>query len=114
MSRSAAAGTRMAPRQNQVDDQDHGVRIDYGEITDRDGQPVRHVKVQPNKGADNPTLKALAAKNSHQVLAQTFVVLDNRDPKEAAQKMVADLAANALGEDDEEEAKKQPKKGGKK
>ena len=67
---AAVAGTRAEPKRDE--DKRAGVRVDFGEVVDRDGRKVRHYKVQPNKGADDPTLKDMAAKNSHQVVAEAF------------------------------------------
>lgn len=115
MSLSAAAGTRLAPPRGTNDDQECGVRFDYGEITERDGSKVRQVKVQPNKGAKNPTINALAKQDSHQVLAEAYVKLENTNSGDASKQLEADLKADAERKDAEKEAKKQqPKKGGKK
>lgn len=69
---------------------------------------------QPNKGADNTSLKDLAAKNSHQVVAEAFIPIDSTDAKEAVKDMFEDLRADAAVKDAEKESKKDPKKGGKK
>ena len=66
---AAVASTRTAPSQSAENDKHIGVRLDYGETFDRGGEKVSHVKVQSNKGADNQSLKDLAAENSHQVVA---------------------------------------------
>ena len=71
---------------------------------------MRHVKVQPNKGADNPSLKDLAAKNPHQVVAEAFVPIENMDNKETIREMFDDLRADAAVKDSEKEAKKGGKK----
>lgn len=114
VSAAAAAGTRAAPARNTPEEKEIGIRFDYGEVKDRDGRQVRHFKVQPNKGAADPTLKSLAAKNLHQVLAEAFVPIDSKDSKEAVKELCADLIDDAKRKDAEREAKKQPKKGGKK
>ena len=113
LSKSAAAGTRLAPSRGENKDPEDGLRFDFGEITDRNGRQVRQVKVQPNKGAKDPSLKALAQKNSHQVLAEAYVDVNHPDSREAAKQVISDLKDDAVRKDDEEEAKKQPKKGGK-
>lgn len=114
VSDAAVAGTRAVPSQSAENDKHIGVRLDYGETFNRGGKKVRHVKVQPNKGADNQSLKDLAAKNSHQVVAEAFIPVDSTDPKEAVRDMFEDLRADAAVKDSEKEAKKNPKKSGKK
>lgn len=42
----------------------------------KDGRRYKRYNLQANKGADNATLKEMANKNSHQVLAQADI---NRD-----------------------------------
>lgn len=114
MSRSAAAGTRAIPQRGSTDDTKIGLRLDYGEIVDRNGKKMRHVKMQPNKGADDRAIREKVARNSHQVLAEAFVDLDNPDKNAAGEQMFVDLEDDALCKEDEEEAKKQSKKDGKK
>lgn len=115
LSPSAVAGTRAAPTQAGTNDTKIGVRMDFGEITEHNGQKVRQVKIQPNKGADNPTLKAKAQKNPHQVSAVTYLPDDGKLPVPTVSKnMFADLSKSADDEEDDGPAKKTPKKGGKK
>jgi hypothetical protein len=114
VSNAAVPGTCAAPSQSAENDKHIGVRLDYGEAFNRDGKKVRHVKVQPNKGADNQSLKNLAAKNSHQVVAEAFIHTDSADPREAVRDMFEDLRADAAVKDAENKAKKNPKKVGKK
>ena len=69
---NAASGRRVIPAPTH--DRSIGVRIDRGvQVGDR-----IKVYVQPNKQADNRTLRDLANKNSHQNLAEAWV--DTKDP----------------------------------
>ncbi|RAK99334.1 uncharacterized protein BO80DRAFT_436215 [Aspergillus ibericus CBS 121593] len=69
-----AAGSRIIPARNH--DSSIGVRIDRGMQVDKRVK----IYVQPNKNADNRTIKDLANKNSHQNLAEAWV--DIEDPIE--------------------------------
>ena len=67
------AGTRAVPAQTGKNDADIGLRLDYGDKFTRNGKEYRRCKLQVNKQADNPTLKALAAKDSHKVWAEADI-----------------------------------------
>ncbi|GES57855.1 putative phosphotransferase enzyme family protein [Aspergillus terreus] len=69
---NTAAGRRIIPAQTH--DGSIGVRIDRGMQVDKRIK----IYVQPNKNADNRTIKELANQNSHQNLAETWV--DTEDP----------------------------------
>jgi hypothetical protein len=114
VSGAAVAGTRASPSQSAENDKHIGVRFDYGEAFNRGREKLKHVKVQPNKSADNQSLKTLAAKNSYQVVAEAFIPIDSAEPKEAVRDMFEDLRADAAVKDAENKAKKSPKKVGKK
>ncbi|GAB7335335.1 hypothetical protein MBLNU13_g07729t2 [Cladosporium sp. NU13] len=114
VSEAAVAGTRAAPSQSAENDKHIGVRLDYGETFNRGGKKVRHVKVQPNKGENNPSLKDLAAKKSHQVVAEAFIPIDSAYPKGAVRGMFKNLRGEAAAKDTEKEVKKNPRKVGKK
>ena len=69
---NSAAGGRIIPAQTH--DRSIGVRIDRGMQV---GDQIK-VYVQPNKQADNRTLRDLANADSHQNLAEALV--DTKDP----------------------------------
>ncbi|KAM5468643.1 hypothetical protein MferCBS49748_003401 [Microsporum ferrugineum] len=72
------AGTRVFPPANASNDKKIGVRLDKGEMVQ--GKPgFLRLKLQANKGAEDPTLKKMADKNSHKVLA-TIDVDTTQDP----------------------------------
>ncbi|KAI9732228.1 MAG: hypothetical protein M1835_003503, partial [Candelina submexicana] len=58
-------GTRAAPVQAGNNDKKIGGRIDYGEKVVKDGKEYQRLKYQVKKGAEVPTLKALANLDSH-------------------------------------------------
>lgn len=64
---NSAAGHRIIPA--RVHDIKIGLRIDRGEQI---GDRIK-IYLQPNKNAENPTVKALANENSHQNLAEAWV-----------------------------------------
>lgn len=96
-------GTRAAPAMMGKTDAEIGLRLDYGDKFVNDGKEYRRYKLQVNKQASNPTLKELAAKDSHKVLAEADMqinpVPDNAD--QAAADFFRDLE-----EDLEAKAKK--------
>ncbi|KAK3045460.1 hypothetical protein LTR09_012948 [Extremus antarcticus] len=77
------AGTRAVPAQTGKDDAEIGLRLDYGDKFTKSGKEYRRYKLQVNKQAANPTLKAMAAKNSHKVWAEADLQInpapDNAD-----------------------------------
>ncbi|EEQ31499.1 hypothetical protein McanMca71_007877 [Microsporum canis] len=73
-------GTRAGPTQTVPNDTNIGVRLDNAEKITKDGQHYKRYKLQPNKNAANVTLKELANKNSHQVLAEADMSLDESIP----------------------------------
>ena len=85
---ASAAGKRVIPAQSH--DQKIGVRIDRGEQV---GNRIK-IYLQPNKNASNPTIKALAAKNSHQNLAEAWI-----DTTKPINDDTVDEVFNALEED---------------
>ncbi|SMR54654.1 unnamed protein product [Zymoseptoria tritici ST99CH_1A5] len=86
-------GQRAAPAQTGKHDAQIGVRLDYGDKFERDGKEYRRFKLQPNKQAANPTLKAMAAENSHQILAEADLQINPppTDPKQAFNGLIEDL-----------------------
>jgi hypothetical protein len=54
----------------------------------------KRYKFQVNKGVDNPTLKTLADKNSHEVWSQADMPVDDGDPEEVANNLFDDLEKN--------------------
>ncbi|KAH7889319.1 hypothetical protein F5I97DRAFT_1843302 [Phlebopus sp. FC_14] len=73
---TAQSGSRAWP--NRTKDRAIGARLDYGEIfVGEDGQRYRNIVFQPNKDAEDRTVAAKAAQNSHQALAKIRVSVDN-------------------------------------
>lgn len=87
-------GTRAAPAQAGNNDKKIGTRLDNAETIDRDGKKFRRYKFQVNKGADNPTLKTLADKNSHEVWSHADMPVEEGDPEEVVNKLFDDLEKN--------------------
>lgn len=77
VSGTGTPGTRAAPTQAGNNDANIGLRLDYGERFKKDGKTYRRVNLQVNKGAENPTLKALANKNSHEVWSHADVLIES-------------------------------------
>jgi len=77
-----APGTRAAPTQSGNNDKKIGLRLDHGDIVVKDGKKFRRYKLQINKGAENPTLKALADKDSHRVWSHADIPIDDTDKTE--------------------------------
>ncbi|KAG5971669.1 hypothetical protein E4U56_006649 [Claviceps arundinis] len=75
-------GTRLAPTKSGQNDQNIGCRLDFGVKFEKDGQTVRRYNLQINSGAKNPTLKALANKDSH----ATWSYADTYHSKKSHQK----------------------------
>jgi hypothetical protein len=73
---------------NQVIDKRIGARIDYGEVYMENGELYRNMVIQPNKDAENPTLKAKANCNSHQALAKLKISINNPP---SAEEIAADI-----------------------
>jgi len=73
-------GTRAVPAQTAKNDADIGLRLDFGDKFTKDGKEYRRYKLQANKQAANPTLEALAAKDSHKVWAEADLQI-NPKPK---------------------------------
>lgn len=68
-----------------------GVRIDRGVQV---GNKIK-IYLQPNKDAANPTIKALANKNSHQNLAEAWVDVTKPITNETVDEVMDDLAQDA-------------------
>ena len=90
-------GTRAFPSPSGNNDAIIGVRIDNGEKIIKDGVEYKRYKLQVNKNAANPTLKSLAAKDSHQVLANGDVRADGKgDVGEFFDQLEANLEDNLM------------------
>jgi hypothetical protein len=76
------AGTRAAPPQSGNYDRKIGSRLDNGEAFTENGKRKKRYNFQLNKGADNPTLKKLADKNSHKVWSYADVDLEDERSSE--------------------------------
>ena len=74
-------GTRAAPTQAGNNDAKIGLRLDYGERFKIDGKEYLRVNLQVNKGAENPTLRALANKNSHEVWSYADILIEQVEAK---------------------------------
>ena len=86
--------TRAAPAQAGNNDKKIGVRLDNADTIVKDGKKFKRYKFQVNKGADNPTLKTLADKNSHEVWSQADMPVDDGDPEEVVNNLFDDLEKN--------------------
>ncbi|PNS21220.1 hypothetical protein CAC42_3558 [Sphaceloma murrayae] len=64
---AGTAGSRAAPAQAGNNDKKIGVRLDNADTIVKEGKKFKRYKLQVNKGAENPTLKGLADKNSHEM-----------------------------------------------
>ncbi|KAF4221629.1 hypothetical protein CNMCM8980_005621 [Aspergillus fumigatiaffinis] len=86
---NTAAGRRIIPAQTH--DSSIGVRIDRGM------QVEKRIKiyVQPNKNADNRTIKELANQNSHQNLAEAWVDIEDPVDDSTVDKIFDALEASA-------------------
>lgn len=93
------AGTRAAPTKTVVNDQRIGLRADWGDTFWRDGNQYKRVKIQANKGADNPTIRALAQKDSHKILAEADLEIGALSDDEAIDQLFEDLAEDAKTRD---------------
>lgn len=89
------AGSRVFPPQNAPVDKKIGVRLDKGETVQ--GKPgVLRLKLQANKGADDPTLKKLADENSHKVWATVDIDTTQDVTEENLEKVFKDLTDNIV------------------
>lgn len=92
------AGTRAMPAQTGKNDADIGLRLDYGDKFIKDGKEYRRYKLKVNKQAADPTLRALAAKNSHKVWAEADLQTNPppADPEQAAANLFDDLETDLV------------------
>jgi hypothetical protein len=82
---TAAPGSRAWP--NKKLDAKAGARLDYGGIsTSEDGLRYRNLVFQANAEAENPTLKALAGKGTHDKLGTIALNVDKPDEDSLYQK----------------------------
>jgi hypothetical protein len=82
-------GERCFPPRMPERDKKIGVRLDYAGLKE-DGQ-VRQLNLQINKGAKDPTLKKMAEKDSHAVVATVDVEVAQEATKENATRVFNDL-----------------------
>ncbi|KAH8589705.1 hypothetical protein B0O99DRAFT_332067 [Bisporella sp. PMI_857] len=87
------AGGRVYPARNQKNDAKYGIRIDKGEEVH--GQPnVVRLELQANSNADSKTIKDLARKDPHAVLATVDVDTTQEATEENLAKVKEDLLSN--------------------
>ncbi|GIK01372.1 hypothetical protein Aspvir_005406 [Aspergillus viridinutans] len=86
---NSAAGRRIIPAQKH--DSLIGVRIDRGVQVDKRVK----IYVQPNKNADNRTVRDLANKDSHQNLAEAWVDIEDPVDDSTVNKVFDALEASA-------------------
>jgi len=79
-SRIETAGTRAAPSRSGNNDEKIGSRLDNGENFTENGKRKKRYNFQINKGAENPTLKKMADKDSHKVYSYADIDLDDEKP----------------------------------
>ncbi|KAF4629415.1 hypothetical protein G7Y89_g8731 [Cudoniella acicularis] len=95
VSGATTPGSRAVPARNSKDDTAIGARVDNGEVYKKDGRMVKAVFLQPNKNAENRTLRTMAEKNSHQNLAFAEVPIepeaDDQKKRELAKQIFADF-----------------------
>lgn len=94
-------GTRAAPTQDGVHDTRIGSRLDYRDHIIKDGETYQRLKLQLNKGADDATLRAAAAKDSHKVWSQVDVHIEATTPSSSAKD---DTEKDAQGKEVSEES----------
>lgn len=70
------AGSRAWPTDKSLD-KSIGMRIDWGEIYEKNGKRLRNLCLQPNANADNATVKAKANQSTHQNLGIVTIDVDN-------------------------------------
>lgn len=87
------AGGRVYPAQNQKNDAKFGIRIDKGEAVH--GQPnVIRLKLQANSNAESKTIKDLAEKDPHAVLANVDVDTTQEANNDNLPKLKNDILSN--------------------
>lgn len=77
---TAEVHKRAAPAQTVTNDADIGLRLDHAGIVEKNGKKYKRLSLQPNKNAKNSTIKELAQKDSHQILAQADILVE-QNPK---------------------------------
>ncbi|KAK5116751.1 hypothetical protein LTR62_007425 [Meristemomyces frigidus] len=87
-------GTRAAPTQAGNNDKRIEVRLDNADTIIQDGKKFKRYKFQVNKGADNPTLKTFADKNSHEVWSHADMSCNDGDSESAIINLFEDLEKN--------------------
>jgi hypothetical protein len=90
---ATGAGGRVYPARTQKNDAKYGIRIDKGEVVD--GQPnVVRLKLQANSNAESKTIKDLARKDPHAVLATVDVDTTQEATEDNLRKVKEDLLSN--------------------
>lgn len=88
-------GTRAFPARTKANDAKFGVRIDNGEIVVRNGQEYKQYKFQANKEAENSTIRKIAEKNPHGVLAVAEIRVIKDFTDEEADEIITDFFGEA-------------------
>lgn len=91
-------GSRAAPTQAGTNDKKIGSRLDAGKNIIKNGKPYKLYDFQINKGADDPTLKHLANKDSHKVWSQAEISIGEGSPEESVAQLFESLEANLKDE----------------
>ena len=90
------AGQRVFPPQTKKNDEAFGLRLDKGEPVQGKPGHVR-LKLQANREAKNNTIRDLASKDSHQVLASVDVDT-KQEPSEANAFKIRDALLKSLAD----------------
>ena len=90
------AGQRVFPPQTNKNDEAFGLRLDKGEPVQGKPGHVR-LKLQANREAKNNTIRDLASKDSHQVLASVDVDT-KQEPSEANAFKIRDALLKSLAD----------------
>ena len=80
-------GSRAWPTDKSLD-KSIGMRIDWGELYQKNGRRMRNLYLQPNANADNATVKAKANKSTHQNLGVVAIDIDNPPTEDEACEML--------------------------
>jgi hypothetical protein len=84
------SGGRVYPARNQKNDSKYGVRIDKGEAVAGQSHIVR-LKLQANSNADSKTIRDIAKKDPHRILATVDVDTTQEDTEDNLMKVKEDL-----------------------
>ena len=108
LSGDGVPGTRAAPTQPGNNDSKAGERLDHGKNYTKSNQTVHRLKYQLNKNAENPTLKKLAAQDSHKVwsYADVPVPVPGNELNEVIDSTFTTLKANLTPASSDTQSKK--------